>query len=160
MTSSKHLALSLKYLFSTNVKAKKLNNKLRGDPERVRGFRGATIKHLKCHVLPSFVDGTPDTAVVCGGCSDLGYKSKEALSADDMYSSTLNVMLKDIFISSLICRTNNFQNNKINTINNLLGNAWDSLEFYFINSSSLAVITWLVMGYIQIVPALTFYWKI
>ena len=81
------------------------------------------LKHLKCHVPPSFVDATPDTAVVCGGCSDLGYKNKEALSADVMYSSTLNAMLKDIFISSLLCRTNNFQNNKINTINNLLGNA-------------------------------------
>ena len=46
--------------------------------------------------------------------------------------------VKDIFISSLICRKNKFQNNKVNTINNLLRSASDSLGFHFIDSSSIA----------------------
>ena len=55
------------YIFGTsmvsNVKAKKVKNKLRGASERIRDFSGATIKHLKHHVLPSLVDDTPDIAV-------------------------------------------------------------------------------------------------
>ena len=58
------------YIFGTsmvsNVKAKKLNNKLRGASARIRDFRGATIKHLKQHVLPSLVDDTPDITVIHG----------------------------------------------------------------------------------------------
>ena len=46
--------------------------------------------------------------------------------------------VKDIFTSSLIYRKNNFQNNKVNTINNLLRRACDSLGFHFIDNSSIA----------------------
>ena len=59
------------YIFSTsmvsNVKVKKLNNDLRVVSARIRDFRGATIKHLKHHVLPSLVDDIPDIAVIYGG---------------------------------------------------------------------------------------------
>ena len=137
------------YIFGTsmvsNVKAKKLNNKLRGASARIRDVRGATIKHLKDHVLPSLVDDTPDIAVIHGGCNDLGHKNKEALSTDDIVNAVLEIgklcqshRVNDIFISSLICRKNNFQNNKANTINNLLRSACDSLGFHFIDNSSIA----------------------
>ena len=56
----------------SNVKANKLNNKLQGASASIRDFRGATIKHLKHHVLPSLVDDTPDIAVIHEGCKDLG----------------------------------------------------------------------------------------
>ena len=50
------------YIFGTsmvsNVKAKKLNNKLQEASTRIQDFRGATIKHLKHHVLPSLVNDT------------------------------------------------------------------------------------------------------
>ena len=129
----------------SNVKAKKLNNKLRGTSARIRDFRGATIKHLKHHVLPRLVDDTPDVAVIHGGCNDLGYKNKEVLSADDKVYAILEIGklcqshgVNDIFLSSLICRKNNFQNNKVHTINNLLRSACDSLGFHFIDDSSIA----------------------
>ena len=38
----------------------------------------------------------------------------------------------------MVCRKNNFQNNKDNTINNLLKSACDSLGFYFIDNSRIA----------------------
>ena len=45
------------YIFGTgifsNVKAKKLNNKLRGASPRSRNFKGAIIKHLKHHTSKS-----------------------------------------------------------------------------------------------------------
>ena len=137
------------YTFGTsmvsNVKVKKLNNKLRGASARIRDFRGATIKHLQHHVLPSLVDDTQDTVVIHEGCNDLGYKNKEALSADDLVNAILEIGklyqshgVKNIFISSLMCKKNNFQNNKVNTINNLLRSACDSLGFYFIDNSSIA----------------------
>ena len=76
------------YIFGTsmvsNVKVKKFDNNFRCTSVRIRDFRGATIKHLKHHVLPSLVDGTPDIAVIYGGCNNLGYKNKEALSTDDI----------------------------------------------------------------------------
>ena len=74
-----------------NVKAKKLNNKLRGASACIRDFRGATIKHLKHHVLPCPVDDTPDIAVIHGGCNDLGYKNKEALSKDGIVNAILEI---------------------------------------------------------------------
>ena len=46
--------------------------------------------------------------------------------------------IKDVFISSLICRKSNFQNNNVNMINNLLRSVCDSLGFYFIDNSSIA----------------------
>ena len=119
------------YIFGTNmvsnVKAKKLNNKLRRASVRIPDFRGATIKYLKHHVLPSLVDDTPDIAVIHGGCNDSGHKNKEALSTDDIVNAIIEIGelsqshgVKDIFISSFICRKYNFQNNRANMINNLL----------------------------------------
>ena len=46
--------------------------------------------------------------------------------------------IKDVFISSLICRKSNFQNNNVNMINNILRSVCDSLGFYFIDNSSIA----------------------
>ena len=137
------------YIFGTsmvsNVKAKKLNNKVRGASARIRDFRDATIKHLKYHVLRSLVDGTPDIEVIHGGCNNLGYENKEAFSTDDIVNAILEIGklcqsrgVNDIFISSLICRKNNFQNNKVHTINNLLRSACDLLGFHFIDNSSIA----------------------
>ena len=114
----------------SNVKAKKLNNKLRGASAGIQDFVGATKKHLKQHVIPSLVDDTPDIAVTHGGCNDLGYKNKEALSTDDIVNA--------ILISSLISRKNNLQNNKINIIDTLFRSARDSLGFRFIDNSSIA----------------------
>ena len=83
--------------------------------------------------------------IIHGGCNDLGYKNKEALSTDDIINAILEIGklcqshgVNDIFISSLICRKNNFQNNKVNTINNLLRSACDSLGFHFTDNSSIA----------------------
>ena len=120
------------------------------------GRSGATIKHPKHHVIPSFVDDTSDIAVIHGGCNNLGYKNNEALSTDDIVNAILVIgklyqshSVKDTFISSLICRKNNFQNNKNNMLNNLLRSACDSLGFHFIDNSSIThITTWLVMGYI------------
>ena len=98
----------------SNAKTKKLNNKLEGAFTCIRHFRGATIKHVKHHVLPSLVDDTPDIAVIYGGCNNLGYKNKETLSTDDIVNAILEIDklcqshgVKDIFISSLVCRKNN-----------------------------------------------------
>ena len=55
-------------------------------------IRGATtIKHLKHHVLASLVDGTPNIAVIHGGCNGLGYKKNEALSTDDIVNAILEI---------------------------------------------------------------------
>ena len=118
------------YIFGTNmvsnVKAKKLNNKLRGASGSTGDFKGATIKRLRHHVLPSLVHDTPDIAVINGGCNNLGYKNKEALRTDDAVDAILEIGklcqshgVKDISISSFICRKKNFQSNKVNAINNL-----------------------------------------
>ena len=129
----------------SNVKAKKLNNKLRGASVSIWDFKDATIKHLKHHVYPSLVDDTLHIAVIHGKCNDLGYKNKEALITNDIVNAILETGklcqshgVKDIFISSLIYRKNNFQNNEVNIINNLFRGAGDSLGFHFIGSSSIA----------------------
>ena len=68
-----------------------------------------------------------------------------ALSTDEIINAVLEIGklcqshgVKDIFISSLICRKNNFQNNKVSMINKLLRRACDSLGFHFIYNSSIA----------------------
>ena len=90
----------------SNAKRKKLSNKLGGASTCIRDFRGATIKHVKHHVLPSLVDDTPDIAVIYEGCNGLGYKNKETLSTDDIVNAILEIDklclshgVKDIFIS-------------------------------------------------------------
>ena len=117
------------------VKAKKLNSKLRGASARIRDFRGAPIE----------VPHTPCITVINGGCDDLGYKNKETVSTGGIVNTILEIGklcqshgVKDIFISSLICKKNNYQNNKVNTINNLLRSARDSMRFHFIDNSSIA----------------------
>ena len=110
-------------------------------------------KASKTLVLPSLIDDTTDLAVIHRGCNDLGFKNKEALSTAKIVNTILEIGklrqthgVKDIFISSLICTKNNFQNYKVIMINNLLRSVRDSLGFHFIDSSS--VTTWLVMEYI------------
>ena len=65
-----HNQVEKAYIFDTsmvsNVKAKKLNNKLRGASAGVQDFIDVTIKHQKQHVIPSLVDDTPDIAVIQG----------------------------------------------------------------------------------------------
>ena len=46
--------------------------------------------------------------------------------------------VKDIFMFNLICRKNNFQNNKVNTKNKLLRSGRDSLGFHIIGNNSIA----------------------
>ena len=132
------------FLWSVMLKQKKLNNKLRAASVCIQDFGGATIKH-KHHLFSSLVDDTLDIAVIHEGCNDLGYTNKEALSTDDIVIAILEIGklcqshgVKDISISSLRCRKNNFQNNKVNMINNFLRSVCDSLGLYFIGDSSLA----------------------
>ena len=98
------------------------------------------------HVLPSLVDDTPGIAVIHGGCNDLGYKNKEALTTDDIINAILDIFVilgnlcqcqgvKDFFISSLMYRKNNFQNNKVNMVNSF---ACDLLGFHFIDNTNIA----------------------
>ena len=98
------------------------------------------------HVLPSLADDTQGIAVIHGGCNDLGYKNKEALTTDDIINAILEIFailgklrqcqgVKGFFISSLIYRKNNFQNNKVNMINSL---ACDLLGFHFIDNTNIA----------------------
>ena len=42
-------------------------------------------------VLASLVDGTPNIAVIHGGCNGLGYKKNEALSTDDIVNAILEI---------------------------------------------------------------------
>ena len=123
------------------IKAKKLINNLRGASARIRDFRGApyTMYFQVLLMIP------PDIAVIHGGCNDLSYKNKEAVSTGDIVNTILEIGklcqshgVKDIFISSLICRNKNFQNNKVNTINNLLRSACDSIVFHFNDNNSIA----------------------
>ena len=37
-----------------------------------------------------------------------------------------------------MCKKNNFQNNKVNMINNVLRSAFDSLRFHFVDNNSIA----------------------
>ena len=46
--------------------------------------------------------------------------------------------VKHIFISILVWKNNNFQNNKVDTVNNLLRSEPDSLRFHFIDNSSIS----------------------
>ena len=101
----------LALVWSVMLKQKKLKKKLWSVSACIWDFRGATIKHLKHHVLPHLVDDTPDIAVLHGGYNDLGYKKKEALSTDDTANAILEIGklcqshgVKDIFISSLYAR--------------------------------------------------------
>ena len=98
------------------------------------------------HVLPSLADDTQGIAVIHGGCNDFGYKNKEALTQDDIINAILEIFailgklrqcqgVKGFFISSLIYRKNNFQNNKVNMINSL---ACDLLGFHFIDNTNIA----------------------
>ena len=98
------------------------------------------------HVLPSLADNTQGIAVIHGGYNDLGYKNKEALTTDDIINAILEIFailgklrqcqgVKGFFISSLIYRKNNFQNNKVNMINSL---ACDLLGFHFIDNTNIA----------------------
>ena len=52
--------------------------------------------------------------------------------------SYVSLMGLKIFLSSVICRKNNFQNNKVNMTNNLLKNACDLLGFHFNDNSTIA----------------------
>ena len=69
----------LALVWSVMLKQKKLKKKLWSVSACIWDFRGATIKHLKHHVLPHLVDDTPDIAVLHGGYNDLGYKKKKLL---------------------------------------------------------------------------------
>ena len=51
----------------------------------------ATIKQLRSFVIPTLADDTPVVAVIHGGCNDLGHKSKEVLSTDDIVDAIFDI---------------------------------------------------------------------
>ena len=103
------------------LKMKVFNSHLNRSTARVRSFPGATIRQLKHYILPTLVDDKPNSVIIHGGCNDVQDENVTAKKiAEDLVEVAImckSYGVKEVIISSLICRKNDELNKKVNEIN-------------------------------------------
>ena len=106
---------------SKGIRMKELNSYVKNGYTKLRPFPGATVKQLEHFAFPSLVDETPNRVILHGGCNDVSNRnaSLERIANDkkDLAEMCRGYGRNEIFVSSLICRKNNYLNEKITRIN-------------------------------------------
>ena len=101
-----------------------INGQLHTSFEKLRSFPGAISKHVKCYIVPSLIEETPNRIILHGVCND----ANSEISAPDRITNEIADMVilsrdygvNDIFISAMICRRGKLLNGKVKRVNFLL----------------------------------------
>ena len=125
------------------IRLKEVNSQLRNSFAKLKSFPGATLKHLKYHVVSSPIDETPDRIILHGGCNDVNNKNstteKIANELADMAMLCHDDGVNDIFISAMICRIGKFLNEKVKRISLLLKLICEENGYFSIDNSNIEI---------------------
>ena len=96
------------------IRIKWFNQHLKNLFPKIRSFPVALTKQLSYCAIPTHVDETLNLLIIHGGCNGVGNRAATEQSiANNIINFTnkcRNYGVNELFISSIICRKNNFLN--------------------------------------------------
>lgn len=121
-----------------NIKMKRFNQHLNRCSSRLRAFPGASALQLQHYALPTLVDDKPDSVIIHGGCNDVSkdHKDPTSIANEIIGIATLckNNNVRNVCISSLIARSDEVLNKKVQAINANLKEACKQLNIHFLSN--------------------------
>ena len=125
------------------INRKEFNQHLKSSRAYIKYFPGATADEIDCYTEPTIKKMKPDTVILHVGTNDIrrrGGENKAALIADDIIKVGLNCKargVKNIVISSITCRRNEYENKLIADVNNRVKSYCEAENFVFIHNASI-----------------------
>ena len=124
-----------------------LSKRIKNGRAIVKPFPGANANELKHYVLPTLMEHSPDIVIIHVGSNNISRtrrNAKEQRNIDivkDIMKTGLTCRekgVKEVFISSLLCRSGMEEMNKVNEINNLLKQRCAIENFGFICNEAIS----------------------
>lgn len=123
------------------IRMKEFNSYIKNGFVKLRSFTGATIKQLCHYAIPSLVDETPNRVVIQAGCNDVANRNNTPQEIAEQIMNLAEMCreygVNEVFVSSLICRTNKYLNEKVTRINFLLNCICREKGFIFIDNKNI-----------------------
>ena len=120
------------------------NYSIRDTHAVIKNFDGATTKRLGHHVLPILKEDKPDSVLIHIGTNDVNNHKLYAVSPEKLASGIIEIgrtcksfNVKEVFISSVLCRNEVILSNQINRTNELLNKLCKENDFNYISNSSI-----------------------
>ena len=134
------------FVFGTSlikgIRQKEFNSHLHKCSARFRPFTGATLKKMEIHIQPDLIDDKPDVVVIHAGCNDIPNTSLEPRTIAEgiikLGKICKNYNTNDIFISSLTCRSRNYLNTRVKSVNGILKDLCKVYNFHYIDNSNIS----------------------
>ena len=125
----------------TGIRRKEFNSKLNKCKTRFRPFVGVTLKQMETYVKPILNDDTSDIIILHIGCNDVSNKQLTETEIAERFVKLgrqyKESNVKDVFISSLICRAQKRLNDKVIAENNILKRVCKLNGLGFIDNSNI-----------------------
>ena len=120
------------------------NYSIRNTHAVIKIFDGATTKRLGHHVLSILKEDKPDSVLTYIGTNDLNNHKLYAVSPEKLASDIIEIdrtckpfNVKEVFISSVLCRNEVILSNQINLTNELLNKLCKENDFSYILNSNI-----------------------
>ena len=120
------------------------NYSIRDTHAVIKNFDGATTKRLGHHVLPILKEDKPDSVLIHIGTNDVNNHKLYAVSPEKLASDIIEIgrtcksfNVKEVFISSVLCRNEVILSNQINRTNELLNKLCKENDFNYISNCSI-----------------------
>ena len=128
------------------IRGVELSKRVKSGSTFIKSFPGANAKELTHYVVPTLVEQSPDAVIVHVGSNNISRMNRNSTTqrnidiAKEIIETGLTCRekgVKEVFISSLLCRSGNEEMNKVNEINNILKQRCLSENFIFISNEDI-----------------------
>ena len=128
------------------IRGVELSKRVKSGSTFIKSFPGANAKELTHYVVPTLVEQSPDAVIIHVGSNNISRMNRNSTTQRniDIVKEIIETGLtcretgvKEVFISSLLCRSGNEEMNKVNEINNILKQRCLSENFIFISNEDI-----------------------
>ena len=120
------------------------NYSIRDTHTVIKTFDGATTKRLGHHDLSILKEDKPDSALIHIGTNDVNNHKLYAVSPEKLASDIIEIdrtcksfNVKEVFVSSVLCRNEIILSNQLNRTNELLNKLCKENDFNHISNSNI-----------------------
>ena len=138
----KHFAVGNSHL--KRLSKQLFNYSIRDTHAVIKNFDGATTKRLGHHVLPILKEDKPYSVLMHVGTNDVNNHNLYAVSPEKLASGIIEIgrtcksfNVKEVFISSVLCRNEVILSNQFNCTNELLNKLYKENDFNYISNSNI-----------------------
>ena len=143
----------------SRIRKKEFSSWVMNGTANIKAFPGAKAQHLEHYIVPSLMDEKPDTVVIMVGANNIRTTDTDEFIATTIINTGKKCRqegVNDIYISSLTCRVNMNENQRVNAVNFILKSLCIAENFIFINNDNITPI-YLHADGIHLVPNGTAY---